>query len=42
METIHANARFFDNDVSKVPTQALTVGVQTIMDAREVCQILKN
>lgn len=35
-ETIQANARFFDNDISKVPTMALTVGVQTIMDARTV------
>ena len=35
-ETILANARFFDNDISKVPTMALTVGVQTIMDARTV------
>ena len=34
--TIKANARFFDNDLSKVPTKALTVGVQTIMDAEEV------
>ncbi len=31
-----ANARFFDNDVTKVPKHALTVGVGTIMDAREV------
>ena len=35
-ETIQANARFFDGDESKVPTQALTVGVQTILDAKEV------
>lgn len=35
-ETIQANARFFDNDLSKVPTEALTVGVGTVMDAREV------
>jgi glucosamine-6-phosphate deaminase len=35
-ETIAANARFFDNDISKVPTMALTVGVGTIMDARTV------
>jgi len=35
-ETIQANARFFDNDVSKVPHMALTVGVGTVMDAREV------
>ena len=34
--TIKANSRFFDNDLSKVPTQALTVGVATIMDAKEV------
>lgn len=31
-----ANARFFNNDVTKVPKHALTVGVGTIMDAREV------
>lgn len=35
-ETIVANARFFDGDINKVPKMALTVGVQTIMDAREV------
>lgn len=35
-DTIVANARFFDNDISKVPTTALTVGVATIMDAKEV------
>jgi glucosamine-6-phosphate deaminase len=35
-ETIAANARFFDNDISKVPTMALTVGVGTIMDSRQV------
>uniref|UniRef100_F1L9D1 Glucosamine-6-phosphate isomerase n=1 Tax=Ascaris suum TaxID=6253 RepID=F1L9D1_ASCSU len=35
-ETILANARFFSNDMSQVPTQALTVGVATVMDAHEV------
>ena len=35
-ETIGANARFFGGDLSKVPTQALTVGVGTICDADEV------
>ena len=35
-ETIIANARFFDNDLTKVPTEALTVGVGTVMEAREV------
>jgi glucosamine-6-phosphate deaminase len=35
-ETRIANARFFDNDIEQVPEMALTVGVQTVMDAREV------
>ena len=35
-ETVVANCRFFGNDISKVPTMALTVGVGTVMDAREV------
>ena len=35
-DTIIANSRFFDNDVNKVPKHALTVGVGTVMDAREV------
>ncbi len=39
--TIIANSRFFDNDVTKVPRHALTVGVGTVMDAREV-MILVN
>lgn len=35
-DTIVANARFFGNDLSKVPTMTLTVGVGTVMDAKEV------
>ena len=35
-DTIIANSRFFDNDVNKVPKNALTVGVGTVLDAREV------
>ncbi len=35
-ETIVANSRFFDNDVNQVPKTALTVGVATILDAKEV------
>ena len=35
-DTIKVNSRFFDYDISKVPQKALTVGVQTIMDADEV------
>jgi len=40
-DTIIANSRFFDNDVNKVPKTALTVGVGTVMRAREVL-ILAN
>jgi len=40
-DTILANSRFFDNDISKVPARALTVGVGTVMDAEEV-MILVN
>ncbi|KAG1469476.1 hypothetical protein G6F56_003235 [Rhizopus delemar] len=39
-ETILANARFFDGDILKVPKLALTVGVATVMDAREVLIII--
>ena len=35
-DTIIANSRFFDGDLSKVPSQALTVGIGTVMDAKEV------
>ena len=40
-DTIIANSRFFDGDVNKVPKTALTVGVATVMSAREV-MILVN
>ena len=40
-DTIIANCRFFDGDVNQVPKTALTVGVGTVMDAREV-MILVN
>ena len=35
-DTIIANSRFFDNDVNKVPKTALTVGVGTVLSAKEV------
>lgn len=35
-DTIIANARFFDNRIDLVPKTALTVGVGTIMDSKEV------
>jgi glucosamine-6-phosphate deaminase len=41
-DTIIANSRFFDGDINKVPKTALTVGVQTILDAREVMIIVNG
>ncbi|MFW5755477.1 MAG: glucosamine-6-phosphate deaminase [Tangfeifania sp.] len=41
-DTILANSRFFDNDISKVPKTALTVGVGTVMQAREVVIIVNG
>lgn len=35
-DTIIANSRFFGGDVTQVPTTAVTVGVGTVLDAREV------
>ncbi|CCF42306.1 glucosamine-6-phosphate isomerase [Colletotrichum higginsianum] len=42
MDTIRANARFFGGDLKKVPQMALTVGVQTVMEAREVVIIVNG
>ncbi|EME77356.1 uncharacterized protein MYCFIDRAFT_146451, partial [Pseudocercospora fijiensis CIRAD86] len=39
-DTILANSRFFGNDVNEVPKMALTVGIQTVLDAREVVIII--
>ncbi|KAI0339539.1 glucosamine-6-phosphate isomerase [Trametopsis cervina] len=39
-DTILANARFFDGDVAKVPRMALTVGVATVLDSREVVVVV--
>jgi glucosamine-6-phosphate deaminase len=39
-DTIVANARFFGGDIRLVPKQAVTVGVATVMDAREVLIII--
>ena len=35
-DTRDVNARFFDNDPSQVPAQALTVGVATVLSSKEV------
>mgnify|MGYP001188961488 CR=1 FL=1 len=42
LDTILANARFFDNDITKVPKTALTVGVATVLDAKEVLIIING
>lgn len=41
-DTIIANSRFFNNDISLVPKKALTVGVGTVLDAREVLIIVNG
>ncbi len=41
-DTRVANSRFFNNDVDKVPKTALTVGVGTVMDAKEVLIIVSG
>ena len=41
-ETLISNCRFFDNDISKVPTKALSVGIGTVMDAREVLVLING
>ena len=35
-DTLVVNSRFFDNDVNKVPKQAMSVGIATVLDAKEV------
>lgn len=41
-DTKIANSRFFDNDVDKVPSSSLTVGIATVMDAKEVLIIVNG
>ncbi len=41
-DTRLVNSRFFGNDVNKVPRLALTVGVGTVMDAREVLIVVNG
>jgi glucosamine-6-phosphate deaminase len=40
--TIRANARFFDDDLAQVPRRAVTVGIATILDGREVILLAKG
>jgi glucosamine-6-phosphate deaminase len=41
-DTIIANSRFFGGDMTKVPKKALTVGVGTVMDAKEVIIVISG
>lgn len=41
-DTIIVNSRFFGGDVSKVPTTALTVGVGTVCDSKEVMILISG
>jgi len=41
-DTKVANSRFFNNDINKVPNSSLTVGIATVMDAKEVLIIVNG
>jgi glucosamine-6-phosphate deaminase len=41
-DTIIVNSRFFDNDPSKVPTHALSVGIGTVTDSKEVLVLISG
>ena len=41
-DTILVNSRFFDNDPSKVPTRALSVGIGTVTDSKEVLVLISG
>ena len=41
-DTIAANSRFFEGDMGKVPTKALSMGIGTAMDSREVLIVVSG
>lgn len=41
-KTVEVNKRFFNNDATQVPTKVLTVGVGTILDAREILILVRG
>ena len=41
-DTFVVNSRFFGNDINQVPNTALTVGVGTVMDSKEVLIIING
>lgn len=40
--TLEANSRFFDNDISKMPTKAYTMGIGTIMRAKKILLVVSG
>lgn len=40
--TLQANARFFDDDVSKVPTHAISMGIKNIMHAKKIVVVVSG
>ena len=38
-KTIQDNARFFENDINKVPKKAITMGIKNILDADTIVLI---
>lgn len=40
--TLEANARFFDNDIGKVPTKAYTMGVRSILHSKRILLIVSG
>lgn len=42
MSTVIANSRFFDGDINKTPRLALTIGIDTVMQAEEVLIMVKG
>ena len=41
-DTRIVNSRFFDNDMNKVPAQAMSVGIGTVTDAKEVLILING
>ena len=41
-DTLIVNSRFFDNDVNKVPKTALSVGVGTVCDSKQVMLLISG
>lgn len=42
LSTVIANSRFFGNDLTKTPKFALTIGIDTVMQAKEVVILVKG